>query len=77
MFLREESVLEACGRLCFELRDRLKMVVEAQAKEQLAKEFDAIAVFDKADRRATELANIILVCCFIRSNYNNILKVEC
>lgn len=56
----EESVLEACGRLCFELRDRLKMVVDAQAKEQLAKEFDAIAVFDKADSRAAELANIIM-----------------
>ncbi|VDD96096.1 unnamed protein product [Enterobius vermicularis] len=67
----EESVLEACGRLCFELRDRLKMVVEAQAKEQLAKEFDAIAVFDKADRRATELANIILA----RRTWNENIKV--
>uniref|UniRef100_A0A0N5AUV1 Conserved oligomeric Golgi complex subunit 7 n=1 Tax=Syphacia muris TaxID=451379 RepID=A0A0N5AUV1_9BILA len=56
----EENVLEACDRLCFELRDRLKIVVEAQAKEQITKEFDAIAVFDKADRRATELADIIL-----------------
>lgn len=56
----EENVLEACGRLCFELRDRLKMVVDAQAKEQLAKEFDAIAIFDKADSRAAEVAKIIM-----------------
>uniref|UniRef100_A0A914RF38 Uncharacterized protein n=1 Tax=Parascaris equorum TaxID=6256 RepID=A0A914RF38_PAREQ len=44
-------MLEACARSCLELRDRLKMVVEAQAKErQLTKKFDEIAVFDQADR---------------------------
>uniref|UniRef100_A0A9J2P8H3 Component of oligomeric Golgi complex 7 n=1 Tax=Ascaris lumbricoides TaxID=6252 RepID=A0A9J2P8H3_ASCLU len=56
----DEDVLEACARSCLELRDRLKMVVEAQAKEQqLTKKFDEIAVFDQADRRASELANIV------------------
>lgn len=55
-------MLEACARSCLELRDRLKMVVEAQAKEQqLTKKFDEIAVFDQADRRASELANIVRV----------------
>lgn len=44
-----------------ELRERLKMVVDAQAKEQLVKEFDAIAVYDKADKRAADLVKIIMV----------------
>uniref|UniRef100_A0A183TZI6 Conserved oligomeric Golgi complex subunit 7 n=1 Tax=Toxocara canis TaxID=6265 RepID=A0A183TZI6_TOXCA len=56
----DEDALGACARSCLELRDRLKMMVEAQAKEkQFAKKFDEIAVYDQADRRATELVNIV------------------
>ncbi|VDN24611.1 unnamed protein product [Gongylonema pulchrum] len=57
---REESSLEECARSCVELRERLKMVVDAQCKEQLVKEFDAIAVYDKADKRAADLVKILM-----------------
>ncbi|EFO20340.2 hypothetical protein LOAG_08148 [Loa loa] len=56
----DESNLEECARSCAELRERLKMVVDAHAKEQLANEFDAIAIYDKADRRATDLIKILM-----------------
>ncbi|VDK60303.1 unnamed protein product [Anisakis simplex] len=57
---RDKDALESCAQSCLELRDRLKVVVEAQAKEQqLTKKFDQIAVFDQADRRASELISII------------------
>lgn len=37
------------------------MVVDAHAKEQFVKEFDAIAIYDKADRRAADLVKILKV----------------
>uniref|UniRef100_A0A0R3RWX6 Conserved oligomeric Golgi complex subunit 7 n=1 Tax=Elaeophora elaphi TaxID=1147741 RepID=A0A0R3RWX6_9BILA len=52
--------LEECARSCAELRERLKMVVDAHTKEQLVKEFDAIAIYDKADRRAADLVKILM-----------------
>ncbi|CAG9535932.1 unnamed protein product [Cercopithifilaria johnstoni] len=55
-----ESNLEECARSCAELRERLKLVVDAHAKEQIAKEFDAIAIYDKADRRAADLVKILM-----------------
>ncbi|VDK64365.1 unnamed protein product [Onchocerca ochengi] len=55
-----KSDLEECARSCAELRERLKMVVDAHAKEQFVKEFDAIAIYDKADRRAADLIKILM-----------------
>ncbi|VDN04382.1 unnamed protein product [Thelazia callipaeda] len=56
----DESCLDECVQSCVELRERLKMVVDAHAKEQLVKEFDAIAVYDKADGRAADLIKILM-----------------
>ncbi|VDK82589.1 unnamed protein product [Litomosoides sigmodontis] len=55
-----ESSLGECARSFAELRERLKMVVDAHAKEQFVKEFDAIAIYDKADRRAADLVKILM-----------------
>uniref|UniRef100_A0A915PS90 Conserved oligomeric Golgi complex subunit 7 n=1 Tax=Setaria digitata TaxID=48799 RepID=A0A915PS90_9BILA len=56
----DEGNLEQCVRSCAELRERLKLVVDTHAKEHLAKEFDAIAIYDKADRRAADLIKILM-----------------
>ncbi|MCP9260652.1 hypothetical protein DINM_004039 [Dirofilaria immitis] len=69
----DESNLEECARSCAELRERLKMVVDAQAKNQFVKEFDAIAIYDKADRRAADLVKILMA----RKSWNeNVLIIE-
>uniref|UniRef100_A0AAF5RV97 Conserved oligomeric Golgi complex subunit 7 n=1 Tax=Wuchereria bancrofti TaxID=6293 RepID=A0AAF5RV97_WUCBA len=56
----DKSNLEECDRSCTELHECLKMVVDAHAKEQFANEFDAIAIYDKADRRAADLVKILM-----------------
>ncbi|MFH4975132.1 hypothetical protein AB6A40_001841 [Gnathostoma spinigerum] len=56
---QDESTVENCTHLCDEIRSRLQVVADAQEKEQLNKEFDTIAIFDKADNRASTLIQII------------------
>lgn len=57
----DERNLEECARSCAELHERLKLVVHAHSKEQVTNEFDSIAIYDKADRRAADIIKILMV----------------